>query len=471
MKKYLNIYLVFLALALAFTSCLKKEIPTITPNLAAVTNLKYVLVGDSVKLTWTLPASASPLNVTVSPDPKTIIPLNANATTYTFGIVEVNKPYLYTVKVSDSNGNTSLGSSVQFVRAGASPIKNAEITQVDANLLISWQLPDSAITSIVLVYADKTVTLAPTATSFQIQNAAVGSYHFTVRTTNNRNQVSNPTFLDLKMGATMLGYLSDLPDSTTMMNTADDDIVAGAQWFFSTYPKARFISFNAIKNGTVDLSQYRVLWWNYDIDDGTSDLPPISLDQTVLTKMITYHKNGGNLLLSTYAIAYLWDMGRMTINYTRGIDKGPGGLNPDVWGVGVNIDKKHDQSGHPLYKGIAMTTQADGRITFPVIGNGWKENHNYILVVPTIYNLGNGDELAYTRFTTDNNAVWLGQWDGIGDYFMAGIFELQPKDDFQGSSISIGIGGIEWKVNSGINPYQSTINKLYQNAIDYLKTK
>ena len=117
-----------------------------------------------------------------------------------------------------------------------------------------------------------------------------------------------------------------------------------------------------------------------------------------------------------------------------------------------------------------MKTEGDGRITFPVIGNGWKENHNCILIVPAQYNLNNGDEAAYTAFTTQNNAVWLGEWDGIGDYFMTGIFELTPKDDFQGRSISIGIGGIEWKVNDVTNPYQSTVNLLYKNAIDYLKS-
>jgi len=67
--------------------------------------------------------------------------------------------------------------------------------------------------------------------------------------------------------------------------------------------------------------------------------------------------------------------------------------------------------------------------------------------------------------------VWLGMWDGIGDYFMAGILEFQPKNDYQGSSLLIGIGGIEWNQNGTVNPYQSNIQQLYKNAIDYLKTK
>ncbi|MDP4209227.1 MAG: DUF4960 domain-containing protein [Bacteroidota bacterium] len=473
MKKNLKIYLLFLLLPFFTAACLEKEVFTVTPNLPAVSNLQYTLSGDSVILTWNLPQGHDSLSVSVSPNPSGI-PLKMNATSCKMGIVEVNKPYMYTVKISDTKGNTSLGQSVSFTRSGASPLKNATVVQVDNNVLFTWSLPDSAITGIVLKYTDQsnvvqTVNIPATSTSYQISNPAVGNYHFGLYTTNSRNQVSQNIYLDLKVGATLLGYLGSAPDSLSLVTTADDDIIAGAKWFFQTYPKARYISLNNVKNGTVDLSKYRVIWWNYDIDDGTSDLPAIATDGAVVAKMTAYHKNGGNLLLSTYAIQYLWNLGRMPSNIHLSFDRGPGGLNPDVWGIGVNIGKKHNQSGHPLYKGISMTTQGDGRVTFPVIGNGWKENHNCIIIVPSIYNLANDNELVYTNFTTQNNAVWLGMWDGIGDYFMTGIFELTPKDNFQGRSISIGIGGIEWKVNSGDNPYQSTINLLYKNAIDYLK--
>ena len=34
-----------------------------------------------------------------------------------------------------------------------------------------------------------------------------------------------------------------------------------------------------------------------------------------------------------------------------------------------------------------------------------------------------------------------------------------------------GVGGIEWHQNDVVNPYQGNVQKLYKNAIDYLKTK
>ena len=476
MKKHIKIYILSLVLPFLVASCdYVRDFSGANAKLAAVSNLQYTLTGDSVKLTWTLPAGVDSLGVVVIPNATgTPITLKMNATSYTYGIVEVNKSYVFTVKTSDTKGNTSLGQTVKFVRAGASPVNSAAVTQVDNNVVFSWAAPDSAVTGIVLKYVDQknvtqSININATATSYTIANADLGMYHFALYTTNSRNQVSQNIHLDLKVGATYLAYIGDAADSTAMVTTADDDEIAAAKWFFSTNPKARYISFNMIKNG-FDLSKYRVLWWNYDIDNGSSDLPAISLDPTVLSALTTYHKNGGGLLLSTYAIQYLWSIGRMTINYTKGIDKGAGGVNPDVWNIGVNIGLKHDQSGHPLYKGFTFVN-TNSRVLIPIIGNGWKENHNFVLFPAGYYNISNmNSEDIYTNFINDNNAVWLGQWDG-GDYSMVGIFELQPKGDFQGSSISIGIGGVEWKVNDSVNPYQANVQRLYQNAIDYLKTR
>ena len=476
MKKHIKTYIILLVLPFLVASCdYVQDYSGDAANLAVVSNLQYTLVGDSVKLTWTMPTGVDSLSGIVIPNAtETPIVLNMNATSYTYGIVEVNKPYMFTIKLSDTKGNTSLGQTVQFVRAGASPIKDVIVSQVDNDVEFSWTAPDSAVTGIVLKYVDqKNVTqmvpISATATSYRISNADLGVYHFTLYTTNNRNQVSQNIYLDLKVGATYLAYIGAASDSTAMVTTADDDEIAAAKWFFSTYPKARYISFNMIKNG-FDLSKYRVLWWNYDIDNGTSDLPAISIDPTVVAALTAYHKNGGGLLLSTYAIQYLWNIGRMTINYTKGIDNGAGGVNTDVWNIGINIGLKHDQSGHPLYKGFT-TVKSNDRVLIPIIGNGWKENHNFVLFPAGYYNISNmNSEDIYTNFVNDNNAVWLGQWDG-GDYSMVGVFELQPKGDFQGSSISIGIGGIEWKVNDSVNPYQASVQRLYQNAIDYLKTK
>ena len=79
---------------------------------------------------------------------------------------------------------------------------------------------------------------------------------------------------------------------------------------------AKYVSFQGIKNGTVDLSQYKVLWFYYDRNDAFQ-LPADSQDPDVLNAIKNWYKAGGNLYLAGYANQYLWDLGRITAQYNR----------------------------------------------------------------------------------------------------------------------------------------------------------
>jgi hypothetical protein len=283
------------------------------------------------------------------------------------------------------------------------------------------------------------------------------------------------------------GFLSH---ATSRADITDDDEKAAADWFFANYDPevAKFISFQDIKDSAVNLSDYKVLWWYLDGND-QFEMPAISQDPDVLNTVKTWYKAGGNLYLAGYANQYLWDLGRITDNYQRVIGSGPGFENGDTWTVNTNIGKKHDQSGHPIFAGITMT-DADGRKEFPVIGPGWREDHNYVIFeiakymvdvegVPVDTSVGvNGTEAVYERFTADNSAEWLGTWGGIGDYFMAGVLEFKSNSEFLGTAVFQGIGGIEYNQNNqgtinpdGFNIHQANIDKLTKNTISYLTTK
>jgi hypothetical protein len=283
------------------------------------------------------------------------------------------------------------------------------------------------------------------------------------------------------------GFLSAAPSRGEI---TDDDEKAAADWFFANYDPAlaKFVSMHDIRNGTVDLTQYKVLWWHYDRNDAF-EMPAISQDPAVLDAIKAWYQAGGNLYLSGYANQYLWDLGRLSDNFPRAVGSGPGFENGDTWAINTNIGKKHDQSSHAIFAGIAMTSP-DGRREFPVLGPGWREDHNFVLVelakfmieqkgVPLDPAAGiNGTEAVYAAFRDEYDAEWLGTWGGINDYFMAGIIEFKPNDTFQGTAIFQGIGGIEYNQNSegtinpdGLNQYQSNIDKLTKNTISYLQTK
>jgi len=179
-------------------------------------------------------------------------------------------------------------------------------------------------------------------------------------------------------------------------------------------------------------------------------------------------------------VNYLWNLGRLpsALQAVMQNDAGNGGFNPDIWTVNIDIAGQQDNSSHPLFKGITTTTQGDGEKVFPVIGSGWKENHNCLLAgVPNFFGVANNDVTAYNDFCINNTAKWLGCWGGIGDYFTAGIFELDATSTYKGTALAIGIGGIEWdQLNSSgtasmTNPYQANVVTLYTNALSFLKSK
>lgn len=286
-------------------------------------------------------------------------------------------------------------------------------------------------------------------------------------------------FSEYTVTANVLSVTAFLSHHASVNDIQDDDEAALAEWFFSNYGDdvSAFVSFQDIKDGKVDLGQFKTLMWYLDGDENEQfTMPAIAQDPEVMGQINDWYKAGGNLYLMGYANQYLFDMNRITKDYFLAVGSGPGAQNPDTWGVNVNINRKQDQSKHPLFSGIDLTTQGDGRKTFPVISPGWKEDHNYVLVrIPETYGFPNDSDQAYTLFTEENNAKWLATWDGIGDYFMAGIIEFSPTAEFQGTAIFQGLAAIEWNQNAlgelnpeGSNAHQENIEKITENAINFL---
>lgn len=283
------------------------------------------------------------------------------------------------------------------------------------------------------------------------------------------------------------GFLNEAP---TRGEIDDDDEAAAADLFFTSLnaDNTRYVSFQGIKDGSVDLADFKVIWWHGD-DDESSTLPDIARDPEVLAALQSWYRAGGSFYLSGYAAAYLTDLGRFTEDVPLAIGSGPGFDNPDTWTVNTDINRVHDMSTHPIFKGIEMT-EVDGRLEFPVIGPGWREDHNYVLVEIPAYMVNqkgvaedpsvgfNENPEAYRRFTEDNDLTWLATWGGINDYFMAGIVEFKPTSEYGGTAVWQGIGGIEYNQNAqgdinptGVNVHQANINRLTLNTLRYLITR
>lgn len=290
------------------------------------------------------------------------------------------------------------------------------------------------------------------------------------------NQGASRTYsVIVKIQETLIGFLGTYADS---LSITDDDEKAAAKWLFENYENARYISFDEIKNGEENLSSYRLLWWYHD---AYGHLPEIAIDPLVLNAITSYYKNGGNLLLNTHAVGYLWPMGRITNNYAKAVGTGGGFDLNDTWYVGVTVGgnlQPHDKSTHPVYEGLSVVIQPNGDKWIPLISPGWAEDHNHVIIeIAPFHGYDYGNAGAYNAFQQANQVEWLGVWAGNRDFYMAGVMELLPTDLFQGRAIAQGLGAFEFNREAkgnlspeGVNLYQSNVERFTKNAIRYLLT-
>ncbi len=276
-----------------------------------------------------------------------------------------------------------------------------------------------------------------------------------------------------------VAFVSTFATLNDLQNNGDDDEFAAANWLVNTYGGV-FVPVSQIKDNTVDLSDYKVLWIHFDrqSDETTinNEFAAAFLDADVKTAISDFYKAGGNLLLSIYATRYLVDLGRYDLAVElKGF--GNGGDNPDVWyvsptwGTFVGAPEVFNRFTDPIYDdmtNVSYVTKDNGNIypSVPLIGSGWKEDHNYFWNPQP--DKANNDKYKIIDFEN----VWLtnslGTWGHVQDYFGSGITRWNAKNEFAGKAITFGLAAYEWNQNSGTNIYQSNIEQLTQNALDEL---
>jgi len=295
---------------------------------------------------------------------------------------------------------------------------------------------------------------------------------------------SNPVVFTVKTATASVNYtvtavdanadkpVAFLGTSADKTSIANPDEAAAAAWLFANYPKAEYISFAAVKAGSVSLSKYSVIWWH---EDATQNLPDIASDATVVTAFKNFRNAGGNLLLTTFGARWIETLGIVPAG------KGPNNVFGDAlgsqrqdgtnnWGISVN----KDHASHAIFAGLPLAADK----SYPVV---------YLL-----------DKLAFRL----NHCSWwkVNEWGGYGDAAgwrsqTGGIDLAGPdgsdntnsnvtiaefaKSPLNGGTIVITPGSYDWYAEpnpstntpSPANSYLSNVQKLTQNAIEYLKKK
>ena len=276
-----------------------------------------------------------------------------------------------------------------------------------------------------------------------------------------------------------VAFVSTFTTLNNLQNSGDDDEYAAANWLVNIYGGV-FVPVSQIKNSTIDLSDYKALWIHFDrqSDETTinNEFAAAFLDADVKTAINNFYKSGGNLLLSTFATRYVVDLGRYDLpNDMKGF--GDGGNNNDTWyisptwGTFSGAPEVFNRFTDPLYvgmTGVENVIKGNGNSypRIPLIGSGWKEDHNYFWNPQP--DKANDDKYKMIDFENNWNTNSLGTWGHVEDYCGTAITRWNPKDDFNGKAITIGIAAYEWNQNSGTNEFQSNIERLTKNALDEL---
>ena len=246
------------------------------------------------------------------------------------------------------------------------------------------------------------------------------------------------------------------------MNELNPEELTACKWMLQNIPNSLYASFSDIKNGSVDLSECKVIWWHYHKDGGVDGKEafernaPEAVNAAVALR--DYYNNGGSFLFTRYATNMPAEIGAVTNNAAPN----------NCWGQNEADAEKANgpwnffiqgHTTHPLFQNLIMksgepnsvyTCDANYRITNSTaqwhIGTDW----------------GGYDNLAKWRTETGAQDLAYG-----GDGAVV-AWEF-PAIGTKGKILCIGSGCYDWySIDNVPAHYHNNIAKMTQNAFNYL---
>lgn len=498
-------FLALLTIAGGMSACnADMDIEIADPILVApdAESIQGSLQGDNYVLTWS--SSAPQMQVTRYANGSKAGSETITGNTYTHRDVETNVPYMYILKLADGKGNYSKGVIKEYTRPGAGKCSNIGMAQVEKvggyDATVEWSTANTNATKVNFSASNGgarqiTETLAANQNSFVIPDVLDGETWTVTLVAENAEGKSLPVSSSLRIGKLAVAFLSEYYTPAEHIANADDDEAYAWLWFHANYPTGTFVPFSSI-NSAEDLAPYRVIFWIRDLETGNHmDAFKYSDPIKTATPSITeWYKNGGSMLLWSHAITYVEQLGRIPEGSILGNDNaigtGTGGMNGDVWKMAIQLapgDGKFikDMSTHPIYKGIDVEASGNTKL-ITMKGAGWTEDHNCLFFnfPSALTGLGNQEEACYNVLTKTYGIYPLATWDSqINWISQLNVWEArQGNTDFQGTLICVGNGGCEFYMKDAngkadvenvpsANAFQTNIERMAKNAIEYLKTR
>ena len=242
------------------------------------------------------------------------------------------------------------------------------------------------------------------------------------------------------------------------------------KWMLENTSNSLYASFTDIKNGSIDLSECKVIWWHFHKDGGVDGkdafekAAPEALE--ALPQLKEFYKNGGSFLFTRYATNMPGELG---IAKNGGVPNNCWGqVEADAetcggpWDFKMGNDAAGYHSDHALYQGLVKdddtncvyTTDTDYRITNSTaqwhIGSDW------------------GGYADYAAWRDATGGVDLG-YGGDGAIV---VWEF-PAEGTSGKTLCIGSGCYDWYSVNGnyTEKFHKNIAIMTQNALNYLMNK
>lgn len=369
-------------------------------------------------------------------------------------------------------------SSVEYPETPMVPgVENLAFSVDGRNVTLTWDAPAGATGFEVIRNAQIIENLPAGTTTCTLLRQSTGTeLAYTVKAKYDDGLVS--------LGKTVRFIIEAIPAKVAMLipcssvaELTDDDEIAAAEWFTTTYADNGSIITPADIAG-LDPDEYNVVWVNIDrvgLAYGWENLPETLVNPEAVAAMAKYAADGGNLFLTKMATQLTVPYGIIAPEYAPGIfSSGEGGEGTDNWCVNAQIgfmnhdsnpSQYYDHRGDDIYKG--MTTLPDyGHETFALEGPGWREDHNCMWDLNAYQYSADGANTV-EKFQNQNNCVVLGTWAHVVDYAVAGIVQFYPSANRLGGCIAIGLSAYEFAQRGG-NPYQDNVDKLTANCIAVL---
>lgn len=288
---------------------------------------------------------------------------------------------------------------------------------------------------------------------------------------------TNPVVYTVKSGAATVAYtvsiqnqsavakvvfLGTYPDRNAITNT---DEATACNWLFANFPNVEYISFDAVKNGTANLDNVKVIWWH---EDATQSLPSIAHDAAVISKLKTYRNNGGAFLLTTFAGQYLEPLGIVPVgknpNNVFG-DNTPWVENNWDWGISF---KGHEN--HPVFEGLTLTSDKPFATAYLLAKKTFRLNH---CAWYKVNEWGGYGDAAGWRSQTGGIDLAGPEWDENHNSNI-GMAEWK-RTTGAGPAIAILFGSYDWYSEPdpatgtpSNNTFKANIERLTKNTIKYL---